>query len=66
MRKMPQLLHDTKILVLTEGNSPTINNSAENYPTSATTFPDVEDINKDQTMSAIESYYQYKVLAEQN
>jgi len=46
---------------LTEGNSPTINNSAENYPTSSTTYPDVEDINKDQTMSAIESYYQYKV-----
>ena len=46
---------------LTEGNSPTINNSVENYPTSSTTFPDVEDINRDQTMSAIESYYQYKV-----
>ncbi len=46
---------------LTEGNSPTINNSVESYPTSSTTYPDVEDINKDQTMSAIESYYQYKV-----
>jgi len=46
---------------LTEGNSPTINNSPENYPTSSTTYPDVEDINKDQTMSAAESYYQYKV-----
>ncbi|MCA0933563.1 cell surface protein SprA [Lutimonas saemankumensis] len=46
---------------LTEGNSPTINNSPENYPTSSTTFPDVEDINRDQTMNAIESYYQYKV-----
>ncbi|MCK4562289.1 MAG: cell surface protein SprA, partial [Flavobacteriaceae bacterium] len=46
---------------LTEGNSPTVNNSTENYPTSATSFPDVEDINKDQTMSAVESYYQYKV-----
>ena len=41
---------------LTEGNSPTINNSVESYPTSSTTYPDVEDINKDQTMSAIESY----------
>jgi len=46
---------------LTEGNSPTVNNSTESYPTSATSFPDVEDINKDQTMSAVESYYQYKV-----
>ncbi len=46
---------------LTQGNSPTVNNSIESYPTSATSFPDVEDINKDQTMSAVESYYQYKV-----
>ncbi|MCK0129883.1 cell surface protein SprA [Flavobacteriaceae bacterium F08102] len=45
----------------TQGNSTTINNSPESYPTSATSFPDVEDINKDQTMSAVESYFQYKV-----
>ena len=45
----------------TQGNSPTANTSPESYPTSATTFPDVEEINRDQTMSAIESYYQYKV-----
>ena len=46
---------------LTQGNSPTPGTSQENYPTSATSFPDVEDINRDQTMSATESYYQYKV-----
>ncbi len=51
---------------LMQGNSPTINNSPESYPTSATTYPDVEDINKDQTMSAIESYYQYKVSLNQS
>jgi len=45
----------------TQGNSPTINNSTESFPTSATSFPDIEDINKDQTMSAVESYFQYKV-----
>ena len=45
----------------TQGNSPTVNNSTESYPTSATAFPDVEDINRDQTMSAVENYYQYKV-----
>ena len=45
----------------TQGNSPTINNSTESYPTSATSYPDVEDINKDQTMSDVESYFQYKV-----
>ncbi|MEN8185737.1 MAG: cell surface protein SprA [Bacteroidota bacterium] len=51
---------------LTEGNSSTPNNSPENYPTAATSYPDVEDINKDQTMSAIESYYQYKVSLNQS
>jgi len=45
----------------TQGNSPTINNSNESFPTSGTSFPDIEDINRDQTMSAIESYYQYRV-----
>ena len=45
----------------TQGNSPTNNLSPENYPTSATTFPDTEDIDKDQTMNSVESYYQYKV-----
>ena len=45
----------------TEGNSPTINNSTESFPTAGTSFPDIEDINKDQTMSAVEGYYQYKV-----
>ncbi|MFD1293206.1 cell surface protein SprA [Lutibacter holmesii] len=45
----------------TQGNSPTSNLSPENYPTAATTYPDVEDIDKDQTMTAVESYYQYKV-----
>ncbi len=50
----------------TQGNSPTINNSIESYPTSATSFPDTEDINKDQTMSSVESYFQYKVDIDPN
>ncbi|MGY0425617.1 MAG: T9SS outer membrane translocon Sov/SprA, partial [Polaribacter sp.] len=45
----------------TQGNSPTLNQSKESYPTSSTTYPDVEDINKDQTMNTVESYYQYKI-----
>ncbi|MEE9350290.1 MAG: cell surface protein SprA [Flavobacteriaceae bacterium] len=45
----------------TQGNSPTLNNSPENYPTSATQFPDTEDLNKDQTMSTAEAYFQYKI-----
>ncbi|MBU0486379.1 MAG: hypothetical protein KKD31_00335, partial [Bacteroidetes bacterium] len=34
-----------------EGNSPTSEQSPESYPTQATTTPDVEDINKDNTLS---------------
>lgn len=45
----------------TEGNSPSNNLSTESYPTAATTIPDTEDIDKDQTMNTVESYYQYKV-----
>jgi len=45
----------------TQGNSPTINNSTESFPTAGTSFPDIEDINRDQTMSAVEGYYQYRV-----
>tara|TARA_Y100000034_G_scaffold137046_1_gene219673 strand:+ start:78418 stop:85530 length:7113 start_codon:yes stop_codon:yes gene_type:complete len=45
----------------TQGNSPTLTQSNEPYPTSATTYPDAEDINKDQTMSTVESYFEYKI-----
>ena len=45
----------------TQGNSPTLNQSPESYPTSSSTYPDVEDINKDQTMNTVESYFEYKV-----
>ncbi|WP_196885554.1 cell surface protein SprA [Aureivirga sp. CE67] len=45
----------------TQGNSPTIDNSPESYPTSATSYPDVEDVNKDQTMNTVESYWQFRV-----
>ncbi|WP_298782285.1 cell surface protein SprA [uncultured Polaribacter sp.] len=50
----------------TQGNSPTLNQSTESYPTSSTTYPDVEDINKDQTMNTVESYYQYKISLNQS
>ncbi len=50
-----------KLFNNTQGNSPTLNQSTESYPTSATTYPDVEDINKDQTMNTVESYFEYKV-----
>lgn len=44
-----------------DGNSPTAEQSQENYPTSGSTLPDMEDINRDNTLSETESYYQYKV-----
>lgn len=44
-----------------EGNSPTAEQSEENYPTSGSTLPDIEDINRDNTLSETESYYQYRV-----
>jgi cell surface protein SprA len=45
----------------TQGNSPTLDQSPESYPTSASTYPDVEDINRDQTMNTVESYFEYKI-----
>jgi cell surface protein SprA len=44
-----------------EGNSPTSEMSQETYPTSGSTMPDMEDINRDNTLSETESYYQYRV-----
>ena len=44
-----------------DGNSPTSEMSKESYPTSGTTLPDMEDINRDNTLSETESYYQYRV-----
>jgi cell surface protein SprA len=44
-----------------EGNSPTSTMSKESYPTTGSTLPDMEDINRDNTLSETESYYQYKV-----
>ncbi len=45
----------------TEGNSPAAEQSNEAYPTSSTPNPNVEDINKDNTLSEDERYFQYHV-----
>ncbi|MDR3651581.1 MAG: cell surface protein SprA [Paludibacter sp.] len=45
----------------TEGNSPDATNVTENYATSATSLPDGEDINNDNTMNEYENYYQYHI-----
>jgi cell surface protein SprA len=44
-----------------DGNSPTSEMSSESYPTSGTTLPDMEDINRDNTLNETEAYYQYRV-----
>ena len=50
----------------TDGNSPTDAQNPEAYPTAATTLPDVEDINRDNTLSETERYFQYKVELDPN
>jgi cell surface protein SprA len=44
-----------------EGNSPTSEQSPEPYPTSASTLPNTEDINRDNTLNKSEAYYQYRI-----
>jgi len=44
-----------------EGNSVPAGLSPESYTTSATTLPDVEDVNTDNTLNEYERYYQYRV-----
>jgi len=44
-----------------DGNSPTDAMSPEGYPTTASTAPDMEDINGDNTLNENERYYQYRV-----
>ncbi len=49
-----------------EGNSPIDEINPENYPTSASNLPNVEDINRDNTLSESERYFQYKVKLDPN
>ncbi len=48
-----------------EGNSATqVQYQSQNsggYPTTATTIPNIEDVNRDNTMNQSEAYYQYKI-----
>ena len=44
-----------------QGNSQTMDQSTENYPIMATTLPDIEDINLDNTLGTDERYFQYRV-----
>ena len=49
-----------------EGNSPTDEINPENYPTAASNLPNVEDINRDNTLSESERYFQYKIKLDPN
>ncbi len=55
------ILERYKLFNSPEGNSPSTANTPESYPTMATTLPNIEDINKDNTLSESERYYQYVV-----
>jgi cell surface protein SprA len=44
-----------------EGNSPSELDNEESYATSGTTLPDIEDLNRDNTLSEGESYFSYRV-----
>lgn len=45
----------------TEGNSPASEQSNEEFKTQSTTLPNVEDINRDNTLNEQERYFQYHV-----
>ncbi len=49
-----------------DGNSPTDDLNQETYPTAQTNIPNVEDINRDNTLSESERYFQYKVKLDPN
>lgn len=49
-----------------DGNSPTDEQSTENYPTLGTSLPNDEDINNDNTLSEAENYFQYRIQIRPN
>jgi cell surface protein SprA len=49
-----------------EANSPTSEQSDESYPTTGSTLPNVEDINRDNTLSESENFYSYRVSIRPN
>ena len=44
-----------------DGNSPTQDQTGLAYNSTSTNIPDIEDVNRDNTLSEGESYYQYKI-----
>ncbi len=50
----------------TDGNFPTQDQTGLDYVSTATTLPDIEDLNRDNTLSEGESYYEYKISLRPN
>jgi len=59
--KYQSVLERYKLYNNSEGNSPSDDQNTEIYPTVATRNPDVEDINRDNTLSEAERYFQYVI-----
>jgi len=49
-----------------DGNSPADEQNPETYPTAGTTLPNVEDLNRDNTLSEAERYFQYVIDLDPN
>lgn len=49
-----------------DGNSPADEQNSEVYPTAATSLPNVEDLNRDNTLSEAERYFQYIIELDPN
>ena len=60
-RQQADILTRYKRINGTEGNSAESEDTQETYSTSARQNPDVEDLNRDNTLNENEKYYQYKV-----
>lgn len=59
--RFASILERYKLYNNPEGNSPTDDLNPESYPTSGSALPNVEDINRDNTLSEGERYFQYEV-----
>jgi cell surface protein SprA len=57
--KYSSILERYKNFNQTDGNSPSADNNPESFATSQ--YPNIEDINRDNTLSEAERYFQYKV-----
>lgn len=64
--KYSSILERYKNYTGNEGNSPSETQYTDGYTTNNTTLPDVEDINKDNTLSESENYYQYEIELDPN